>query len=132
MIIETVKRLEGIQAKRNFLSNYAAETHAMRTLAGGLGVNELLTTEYQREGAGELRTFQQWRAAGRQVKRGAKSLILYSAPLKKKGTDEELVTHKGNKLFGIAHVFSENDTEPVQQHENAHFEHAQVLEEIEI
>jgi N-terminal domain of anti-restriction factor ArdC len=117
-IIETVQSLKGIEDKKNFLREFS-KSYA-KVLEGKeitkpdgtvkpMGINDLLVLAYAREGATNLKTFNQWKKDGYNVKKGAKSLILWSALIIKGDQEGE----QAQKFFKIAFVFAENDVEPL-------------------
>ena len=117
-IIETVQSLEGIEAKKTFLREFSKSYSGV--IAGKevtkpdgtikpMGINDLLVLAYAREGATNLKTFNQWKKDGYNVKKGAKSLILWSALIIKGDQEGE----QAQKFFKIAFVFDENSVEPV-------------------
>lgn len=120
-IITTVQSLKGIEDKKSFLrefsKSYAGVIEGKEvTKPDGttkpMGINDLLVLAYAREGATNLKTFNQWKKEGYNVKKGAKSLILWSGCIinSKEGNNGE---EKQTKFFKIAFVFAENDVEPL-------------------
>lgn len=112
-IIETVHGLEGIEQKKHFLREFS-QAYGMIVKNKGITVNELLRMAYEREGAINLKTFNQWKNEGFRVKKGAKSLILWSGViinLEKKESHEGET--KGGKFFKVAFVFDENNVESI-------------------
>ena len=103
-IIKTVQNLEGIEEKKNFLRSFSKKYGAIAK-ENNLTINALLVMAYSKEGATNVKTFNQWKQEGRKVKKGSKSLILWSGAVTK-GEDKE-----GDKFFKIAFVFAEDNTE---------------------
>lgn len=74
----------------------------------------MLEKIYKAEGSGEIATFKKWQEKGYKVRKGAKALILWSAPVRigsKK--DVEPDDKSGFEFYGVAHVFSINDVEKI-------------------
>lgn len=122
-IIEEVKALEGIEAKKSWLWQFNKSTILVRAMNGGIGVNELLCGMYAKEGATELHTFNGWKEKGYKVKKGAKALIIWSSP-KGGAKNEAGVTattaeqntapdSKAPSFYGIAHIFAQSDVEKI-------------------
>lgn len=120
-IIDTVHSLEGIDAKKNFLREFSKsyagviEGKEVKKADGTIkpmGINDLLVLAYAREGATNLKTFNQWKKEGYIVKKGAKSLILWSGCIinSKEGDNGE---ERQTKFFKIAFVFDQNSVEPL-------------------
>ena len=74
-------------------------------------VNERLVEMYEEDGHEELNTFWQWKAKGFSVKKGAKALLLWGRPKRKKQDDSD----DEYKFFPICYVFSEHMVEPIKE-----------------
>ena len=105
---EIVFSLHGIEEKKNFLKQFS-EKFKETAKSKGLTVNDLLTLLYKKEGYNELHTYKSWVEKGRKVKKGAKSLILWSCLIKKSSSEDE----KSKGFFSIAHVFDVSQTEEI-------------------
>lgn len=116
-IIEEVKGLQGIEAKKDFLRKTSDMCRMAQTLNPDLldyTINEMIIQLYKAAGATTLKTFEGWKENGRKVKKGAKALIIWSG--KKSGKEKEVSeneseSQKEYKFFGVAHLFDFSDTE---------------------
>lgn len=111
-ILEQVKTLQGMEQKKKFLISLSSSLRPIAD-ATGKSINELICSIYKSEGVKEMHTFKGWQEEGRKVKKGAKALIIWSAPRKAVKTDQETSEEKQYKFFGIAHLFAMEDTEPL-------------------
>lgn len=116
---EHVRGLSGIYEKKDFLMGFTIASQDSRFISDK-SVNEALIDIYIKEGATDLRTFKAWTDAGYKVRKGAKALILWSAPIKPKNDKTEQTEQKPDgdgeknkysKFFGVAHVFDIVDVE---------------------
>jgi hypothetical protein len=108
-IIEQVQALEGIEEKKNYLRAFSKK-YGEVAKANGTTINALLVLAYGREGAVNVKTFNQWKQEGKRVKKGSKSLILWSGIV---NTAKEEGSEEGSKFFKIAFVFPENNVETI-------------------
>ena len=118
-IIEEVKSLSGIEAKKDFLRKTSEMCRLAQTMNPELleySINEMIIQLYKADGATTLKTFEGWKENGRKVKKGAKALIIWSS--KKSGKEKEAAqneteneSQKEYKFFGVAHLFDFADTE---------------------
>lgn len=122
--IETVQSLKGIEDKKNFLREFSKsyagviEGKIVINTDGStrpMRINDLLLKAYEREGAHNLKTFNQWKKEGFAVKKGAKCLILWSALIigsnDKENENGDRESKPAGKFFKIAFVFDENSVE---------------------
>lgn len=78
--------------RRQQLSELSRTLKAAATITGeDLPVNELLKRYYDKQEGRtlELNTYEQWKAEGLQVKKGAVSFMIWGKPLKEQRTDNE-------------------------------------------
>lgn len=115
-IIETVKSLSGIEAKKDFLRKISDNLRAAQLVDIELlqfSINELIIKIYQANGATTLKTFEGWKDSGRKVKKGAKALIIWSSKKTKETKDDNDNQIVEYKFFGVAHLFDFSDTEEI-------------------
>jgi hypothetical protein len=86
------EKKEAAKERRQQLSELSKVLKAAAALTGEvLPVNELLKKHYdEQEGRTlELNTYEQWKAEGLQVKKGAVSFMIWGKPLKEQRTDKD-------------------------------------------
>lgn len=100
--------------RRQQLSQLSRQLKAANALTGeNLTINELLKRFYdQQEGRTlELNTYEQWKAEGLQVKKGAVSFMIWGKPLKNQDPGNEEETPKDGETdpmgdyFPVCHLF---------------------------
>lgn len=100
--------------RRQQLSQLSRQLKAANAITGeNLTINELLKRFYdQQEGRTlELNTYEQWKAEGLQVKKGAVSFMIWGKPLKNQNPDNEEETPKDGEIdpmgdyFPVCHLF---------------------------
>lgn len=77
-----------------------------------LRVNEVLIQMYSDETHKEFNSYKQWKEKGFIVKKGEKSFFVWSKKLNAKDSKEE---DKEYKFFGMAHLFSNAQVEPLNK-----------------
>lgn len=79
-------------------------------------VNDVLVEMYTSEKHKEFNTFHGWKKEGFKVKKGEKGFFIWSNPLKGKKKNEEEKNEKEStfKFFGLAHIFSNAQVEPLK------------------
>ena len=73
-------------------------TATLRAQHPGAAVNRLLIDYYKSQGATELRTYEEWKSRGMQVRKGAKAYAIW-------GKSEPSTTHEGALYFPLKYVF---------------------------
>ena len=101
-----MKTNEAIKAKRQEMKNISLTIRELKENGSIQTITEGLKEIYKAQGNADLRTFEQWKKAGFQVKRGAKALYLWGRQTAKKVTDEG--EEKEITYFPLVAVFSEN------------------------
>ena len=98
--------------RRQQLSELSRTLKAAAALTGeSLTINELLKRHYEeQEGhALELNTYEQWKAEGLQVKKGAVSFMIWGKPLKEQRTEtedkKEGEPEPMDDFFPVCHLF---------------------------
>ena len=88
----TEEKKAAAKERRHQLSELSRTLKTAAALTGeSLTINELLKRYYdQQEGRTlELNTYEQWKAQGLQVKKGAVSFMIWGKPLKEQRTEDE-------------------------------------------
>lgn len=100
-----MNNIEFIKAKKaelNILSAQAKERNAK-------SINDGLKSIYKEHGHTELRTFDEWKAKGFSIKRGAQAIYLWSKKQTKKivdnGTEKEIFYFRMKPLFSNLQVY---------------------------
>ncbi len=92
--------------KRENFKNFSAPILESKQNGTVKTVNEGLKQQYEAEGHKELKTFDQWKAAGRAVKRGQKALYLWGKKMTKTVTENG--QEKEISFFPMVAVFAED------------------------
>ena len=101
-----MKTTSNIQKKRLEIKEISQTLKELKKHGDIKSINEGLKEIYRQQGSTDLRTFQQWKQAGYQVKRGQKAIYLWGRQTRKTITEngqEKEVTY-----FPLIPVFSEN------------------------
>lgn len=78
-------------------------TAALKELHPNVGTNRLLIDYYKSQGATELRTYDEWRERGMQVKKGAKAYTIW-------GKSQPSTAREGALFFPVKYVFDITQT----------------------
>ena len=101
-----MKTTSNIQKKRQEIKEISKTLQELKEHGDIKTINEGLKEIYKQQGNNDLRTFQQWKKAGYQVKRGQKALYLWGRQAHK------IITENGEQkevtFFPLLAVFSEN------------------------
>ena len=101
-----MKSNSNIKQKREEIKNISITLKELKENGSIQTINEGLKEIYRQQGSTDLRTFQQWKSAGYQVKRGQKAIYLWGRQTRKTITEngqEKEVTY-----FPLIPVFSEH------------------------
>lgn len=79
-------------------------------------VNDVLLEMFSSKEHSTFSTFNGWKAKGFQVRKGQKGFFIWSAPIKgKKKQETDGEEEQGSfKFFGLAHIFSNAQVDPVE------------------
>ena len=106
--METTVKKQTIQEKREYLKGLSAGLGKLKKEGKIDSVNEALEEIYAQQGHTELKTYNQWKKEGYQVKKGEHALLLWGRP--KAGQQEEAgqepTDTESSKFFPLAFVFS--------------------------
>ena len=101
-----MKSVSNIKQKRMEIKSISITLKELKENGSIQTINEGLKEIYKQQGNDELRTFDQWKKAGFQIKKGAKALYLWGRQTAKTVTEngeEKEITY-----FPLVAVFSEN------------------------
>ena len=101
-----MKTTSNIQKKRLEIKEISQTLKELKQHGDIKSINDGLKEIYRQQGSTDLRTFQQWKQAGFQVKRGQKALYLWGRQSKKTVTENG--TEKEVTYFPLIPVFSEH------------------------
>lgn len=112
--------VSGMEEKRDLLKQMSESAKMMMELNPdiGEGVNDvILNTMYRSSEHSEFHTFKGWKQKGFMVVKGSKAFFIWSKPRKVKKKEEDIEEGKKNeyKMYGIAHLFSNAQVEPLTQ-----------------
>lgn len=111
--------VQNIEEKRTLLKQLSETAKMMMELNPdvGQGVNDvILNTMYKNEQHQEFSTFKGWKEKGFMVTKGSKAFFIWSAPRKVTKKNEEKESGKDEyKMYGIAHLFSNAQVEPLKE-----------------
>ena len=89
-IQEHLSKLDTIQDKRQFLKTISADLKALVKEEIYPTLNAaIIATIYQPEGHQVLKTYEQWKKEGKQVKKGEKAFIVWGSPKFKEVENQE-------------------------------------------
>ncbi|MFL0137712.1 ArdC-like ssDNA-binding domain-containing protein [Tenacibaculum maritimum] len=115
----TIFSAKGMQEKRDLLKDMSNTAKLMLEINpdAGENVNDIIINKmYKGAEHTEFNTFKGWKEKGLIVKKGSKAFFIWSKPRKvekKKDTVKE--GDKDNyKMFGVAHLFSNSQVEPLK------------------
>ena len=101
-----MKTISTIQKKRSEIKEISQTLKELKEHGDIKSINEGLKEIYRQQGNTDLRTFQQWKQAGYQIKRGQKAIYLWGRQTRK------TITENGQEreitFFPLLPVFSEN------------------------
>lgn len=81
---------------------------------GAIGsVNEGLANYYREQGHADLKSYNRWKEAGFQVKKGMKALLLWGEPKPIKKVGVEVKEGEEESFFPLSYVFSNLQVEPL-------------------
>jgi hypothetical protein len=81
---------------------------------GAIGsVNEGLENYYREQGHADLKSYNRWKEAGFQVKKGMKALLLWGEPKPIKKAGVEVKEGEEESFFPLSYVFSNLQVEPL-------------------
>jgi len=81
---------------------------------GAIGsVNEGLVNYYREQGHADLKSYNRWKEAGFQVKKGMKALLLWGEPKAIKKDKKEGEEGEEDSFFPLSYVFSNLQVEPL-------------------
>lgn len=101
-----MKSVSNIKQKRMEIKSISITLKELKENGSIQTINEGLKEIYKQQGNEELRTFDQWKKAGFQIKKGAKAFYLWGRQTAKTVTEngeEKEITY-----FPLVAVFSEN------------------------
>ena len=101
-----MKTISTIQKKRSEIKEISQTLKELKEHGDIKSINEGLKEIYRQQGNKDLRTFQQWKQAGYQVKRGQKALYIWGS--QKRKTITENGQEREITFFPLLAVFSEN------------------------
>lgn len=101
-----MKSDSNIKAKRQEIKNISLAIRELKENGSIKTINEGLKEIYNQQGNADLRTYDQWKKAGFQIKRGAKALYLWGRQKAKTVTEDG--EEKEITYFPLVPVFSEN------------------------
>lgn len=114
---ERIFSVEGMQQKRELLKQLSETAKMMMELNPdvGDGVNDvILNTMYKSAEHIEFNTFKGWKEKDMVVKKGSKAFFIWSKPRKvEKKKDDQEGEKDEFKMYGIAHLFSNAQVEPI-------------------
>lgn len=105
------------------LSNQLKSANALLMLQDPtLTVNDLLLEYYKQKcNVSELKTYEQWKSFGFQVKRGSLSFMVWGTPktIKLKNNEDPAAEPKEkNDFFPVCHLFDSSQVSPIKTKEN--------------
>ena len=95
-----------IQAKRIELKQISNTLKELKENGGIKTINEGLLSIYNLQGHSQLKTFEQWKALGKSVKKGSKAFYLWGKQVSREITENGEC--KEVKFFPLIALFSEN------------------------
>lgn len=101
-----MKKNSKIEKKREELKSLSMPIKALVKNGVYSTINQGLKSLYAMEGHTELKTIQQWNRAGKRVKKGEKSLLLWGSPRKFEAVNKETKEVAEMDFFPICFVFS--------------------------
>ena len=113
----------GMEEKRSILKELSATAKTMMEFSPDVDegrVNDVILEHmYKGDEHTEFHTFKGWKELGFTVKKGSKAFFIWSQPRKvnKKIEDakEDETQDKQYKMYGIAHLFSNAQVEPIDE-----------------
>lgn len=109
--------VSGMEQKRDLLKELSESAKMLMELNPdiGDGVNDvILNTMYKSLEHNEFNTFKGWKENGQMVKKGSKAFFIWSKPRKVEKKKEDQEGEKdAYKMYGIAHLFSNAQVEPL-------------------
>ena len=107
----------GMQEKRDILKSLSKTAKLLIELCATehTRVNDVILYEMYSEQHSEFHTFKDWKEMGFNVIKGSKAFFIWSKPkkAKKKSENEDEENDKEFKMYGIAHLFSNSQVEPM-------------------
>lgn len=108
--------VEGMEEKRALLKELSESAKMLIELDPDIGdrVNDvILNTMYKSGEHTEFNTFKGWMEKGQIVKKGSKAFFIWSKPRKVQKKESEEGEKDEFKMYGIAHLFSNAQVEPL-------------------
>lgn len=116
-LYEKIFSVQNMEEKRNMLKEMSESAKMMMELDPDAGdrVNDVILNKmYKNHEHQEFNTFKGWKDNGFIVKKGSKAFFVWSAPRKVEKKNEENENGKDEfKMFGIAHLFSNAQVQPI-------------------
>tara|TARA_R110000764_G_scaffold91830_2_gene175009 strand:- start:444 stop:902 length:459 start_codon:yes stop_codon:yes gene_type:complete len=110
--------VQGKEEKRDLLKQLSETAKMMMELDPDVGdrVNEVILNKmYKSDEHQEFNTFKGWKEKGFMVEKGSKAFFIWSTPRKVSKKNEEKESGKDEfKMFGIAHLFSNAQVQPLK------------------
>ena len=116
---EKIFSAKGMEEKRELLKDLSNTAKMMMELNPDIGdrVNDvILNSMYKSVEHTEFNTFKGWKEKGQMVKKGSRAFFIWSKPRKVEKKKENEEGEKDEfKMYGIAHLFSNAQVEPLTQ-----------------
>ncbi len=108
-----------IQEKRERLKTLSEKVKSLVKAGDYENINQaIIKTIYSPNNSQEFKTFNQWKEAGRTVKKGEKAFVVWGKPRKNKEKEELIEGEEQYKLYPLCFLFSEAQTEEMKEVEN--------------
>ena len=110
--METIAKKQTIQEKRAYLKELSAGLGVLKKNGVVDSVNEALEQLYAEQGHTTLKTYNDWKKEGFQVKKGESALLLWGRPKSKRPEEQEQKPtnkndeHSNSSFFPLAFLFS--------------------------
>ncbi len=100
-----IAELKDIHERRQFLKTLSTAVKPLIAEGTFENVNDAITGAiYSLEGHTTLKTYEQWKSEGKQVKKGEKALFVWGKPKQKDKAEE--TDEKADKFFPLCYLFS--------------------------
>lgn len=114
---ERIFSAKGMEEKRDLLKQLSESAKMMMEMDPDIGdrVNDVILNKmYKNELHEKFNTFKGWKEKGMIVKKGSKAFFIWSKPRKVQKKKEKEEGQKDEyKMYGIAHLFSNDQVEPI-------------------
>ena len=96
-----------IQEKRDFLKEISKEMKPLVKAGAYDTVNEaIINLVYMKDGHREFKTYEQWKSAGKQVKRGEKAFVVWGKPKSKQEDNKQENDEEKDPFYPLCFLFS--------------------------